>query len=128
MNVLVFIIFIQLYCKFINGFNYKFTKKYYKLNNLKNSFEFNEFDRTKETYTIIAVDNKNTENLINFIKKNKVNYVYININELSLDELYDIKKHHRIDIDTSKYPIIFKNLDEYIGSTLEIYKLIITKH
>jgi hypothetical protein len=92
----------------------------------KPKFEHFEYNENKETYTIIAVNNDKTINLLKNIKLNRINYVYIDIYHFTYDEILEIYKFYSINYtpDTYNQPHIFLGPDYYIGSTFEMYEII----
>lgn len=101
------------------------TPVYYE--EYKPKFEYFEYDKKKETYTIISVDNEKTQNLLKDIKLNKINYVYIDIHHFTYSQVLEICKYYSINYTTSIYqqPNVFLGPDYYIGSTFEMYEIIL---
>jgi len=101
-----------------NNENFKFLNKPH--------FEYFLYDEDNPVYIIIANINKESTDLLKDIKKNRINYIFADKFNFTPDDLIETGKHFEI---TDKQfiltkPLIFKNINEYIGSTFEMYEII----
>ena len=110
--MLLFIIFIQ--C--IACFQYN---KFYS-NNFK--------DYRVDSFTIITSRNRHNYQLVKVLDLHKIDYLIIDIKELSIDEITNMKKYYNITYNVLTHPVIFKNNEDYIGSEFEMYELLFTKY
>ena len=96
----------------------------FKYNHLQ-MYKFNEYDKNKDMYTIISKSKICVIDLVDILEQHNINYIYIDISELSIQEINMILKYYNIinfDIDNI---LIFKNFDEYIGGVFEMYDIIL---
>ena len=88
------------------------------------SYKYNEYNMNKDMYTIISKTDNSINDLINILEQHNINYIYIDVSELDVQEISMISKYYNIlnfDIDNI---LIFKNFDEYIGGQFEMYDII----
>jgi hypothetical protein len=88
------------------------------------SYKYNEYNMNKDMYTIISKSDNSISDLINILDQHNINYIYIDVSELDVQEITMISKYYNIlnfDIDNI---LIFKNFDEYIGGVFEMYDII----
>lgn len=96
----------------------------FKYNHLQ-MYKFNEYDKNKDMYTIISKSKSCVIDLVDILEQHNINYIYIDISELSIQEINMILKYYNIinfDMDNI---LIFKNFDEYIGGVFEMYDIIL---
>jgi hypothetical protein len=88
-------------------------------------FAYEEFDITKNTYTIIANDNEQIKILINDLIQHRVNYIFIDKEYYTDNELIEISKYYLIDntIDIFKDTLVFFEDKKYIGGIFELYEI-----
>ena len=81
-------------------------------------------------YTVISQGNKKTLDMMKEIKKNRINYVFIDSKYFSQNELLEICDFYGKDIskekeyDVYKDPLIFLEDKKYIGGSFEMYEII----
>jgi len=92
----------------------------------KPHFEYFLYDEDNPVYIIIANINKESNDLLKDIKKNRINYIFADKYNFTQDDLIESCNYFKI---TDKKliltkPLIFKGINEYIGSTFEMYEII----
>jgi hypothetical protein len=125
-NKKYFIFFLYTVYGFVkNPLNNKFINNLYveplALYNNNNNFN-------KDIYTIISKSNNFTDELLDLLTINNIDYIYIDITELNKEEIKMIYIYYNISktkININNDILIFKNFDEYIGGIFEMYKIII---
>ena len=115
--------------KFLLIVNLLYVNSFIKLPKLKtnklNMFDYEEFDTNKETYTIIAKSNKNINILLNDLRQHRVNYIFIDKDYYSSDELLEICQYYLIDksINIFRDTLVFFEDKKYIGGEFELYEI-----
>ena len=120
MNLILFInaLLYTVYSFVQNPLNNKFMNKI----NIKPLYLCNNYN--KDIYTIISKSNNFTDELLDLLTINNIDYIYIDIAELNEEEIKMINIYYNIS-NMNNEILIFKNFDEYIGGIFDIYKIII---
>ena len=92
----------------------------------KPHFEYSYYNEYKPIYIIIANINKESNDLLEAVKKHKVNYIFAD--KLNFNQKHIIETCNYFNVIDTKFiltkPLIFKGKNEYIGSTFEMYEVI----
>jgi len=97
----------------------------YKIYKQIKMFDYEEYDRTKHTYTIIAHPNEKIKILLNDIKYHKVNYIFIDKQYYTNNELSQICKYYLVDDNINIFTdtLVFFEDKKYIGGEFELYEI-----
>ena len=78
-----------------------------------------------DLYTVFGYNDDYHNYLIKNIKKKKLNVIFVDKTSFTKNELLDFAKYYNIqNVNIFMEPLLFKNYDEYIGSTFEIHNII----
>jgi hypothetical protein len=87
--------------------------------------DYEEYDSTKNTYTIIANSNNKINILLNDLKYHNINFIFIDKQYYTDNELIEICKYYSIKnhIDIFKDTLVFCEDKKYIGGEFELYEI-----
>jgi hypothetical protein len=111
--------------------NFLFVNSFVRLNLSKinkykiNMFTYNEFDKNKSTYTIIANYDEQINILLYDLMLHKVNYIFIDKEYYTNNELMQISKYYLIDdsVNNFEQTLVFFEDKKYIGGNFELYEV-----
>jgi len=111
--------------------NFLFVNSFVRLNLSKinkykiNMFTYNEFDKNKSTYTIIANYDEQINILLYDLMLHKVNYIFIDKEYYTNNELMQISKYYLIDdsVNIFEETLVFFEDKKYIGGNFELYEV-----
>jgi hypothetical protein len=109
--------------------NLLFTNSFIKLNIINkpkiNMFDYEEFDINKKTFTIIANSSIRMSILLNDLKNHRINYIFIDKDYYTVDELVQICKYYSINrsINIFNDTLVFFEDKKYIGGEFELYQI-----
>lgn len=116
--------------------NYSYTIDLYFDNNIPDkipTLEYAEYNYDVPAYTIIAHQHKKVIDLINEIKRNKINYVYIDAAVFTHNEIIELCNYYYLKtgkiikndpLYLYKDALVFLEDKEFIGGIFEMYQII----
>ena len=104
-----------------NRLNNKLT--YYYGDKIYDSYKYN-YD--SPTYIVISNQNKHFIDMSSEMKKNRINYLFMNLNYFTLNEIEELRDYGLdLDkIDIYSQPVIFSEDCNYFGGAFEMYDVI----
>lgn len=104
-----------------NRLNNKLTYRYG--DKIYDSYKYHEYS---PSYIVISNQNKHFIDLSSEMKKNRINYLFMNLDYFTLNEIEELKEFGlELDkIDIYSQPIIFSDDCSYFGGAFEMYEVI----
>lgn len=95
----------------------------------QNNIQYFEYTAGAPTYTIISFMTSQTEDLIEEIKKNNINYVFMDMSLYTMEEIMELLQHYAgaeaaLEDFTPDDALVFLEDKEYIGGHFEMYDVI----